>query len=167
MKRNKKAQIVGQIFVYILAIIIVGGIVLVGFWAVKTIQAKMCQVAQIDFKTDLEKLLRDSNSFGSVSSDSVSAPCNYNQVCLVDASKIGYAVSCDNGIVSSSVKDGQKMNIFLINNKATFPSGYSDKLKLEDSSKCLCIGSVNGRFYFQFEGQGPTTLVKKGNAYGS
>jgi hypothetical protein len=163
--KKKKGQIIGQIFVYILVVIVVGGIVLVGYWAIKTLLEKSCQVEQITFKSNLEKILEKSNTFGSVKRESLATPCDYSQVCLVDASRIGSNINCGNTIISGSVFDKQRMNIFIVSNKFTYPIGYSEYISLDPVDRCLCINSTNKRFYFTFNGRGSTTLVTP-NAYG-
>ena len=164
MARGKKSQIIGQVFVYILVAIVVGGIVLVGYWAIKSILQKSCEVQQVNFKLDMEKMLSRSNAYGSISTPSISAPCGYSTIYFADASAIGSdTFSCSNMIVQESIKDNQQMNIFLANGKTTYPIGYSDYLELEDPNECLRIDSKNSRFYFTLQGQGQTTLLKPGS----
>ena len=83
---SKKSQIAGQIFVYIMTIIVIGVIVLVGYWAINNTIGKSCQVEQLSFQNLIESMFSKYDTFGSMNKDSLTAPCNYETLCFVSAS---------------------------------------------------------------------------------
>jgi hypothetical protein len=168
--RNKKAQIAGQIFIYIMAAIIIGAIVYMGAKAVTGVMGKTCDAEKISFKADIESLIEKYNSYGSVNSKTLRAPCGYDTVCFVSASDIpadGNAVfplDCTQSIlIKDSVDSGVRQNIFVISEKRTIPVGYSELISLDatNANKCLCIAQKNGNFKIRFTGRGTTTEISE------
>jgi hypothetical protein len=164
MKRKKKGQIIGQVFIYIMAVIVIGGIALVGYNAVKKIMTMSCSAEKASFKTDIigliEKWNTDSNMWP------LKAPCEYDTVCFVDASDLNGGNSlnkCSNPVIKNSIKTGNMQNIFVISNSATTPIGYSDLISLDSADKasgCLCIKQRNNNFYITFYGHGSNTEIR-------
>lgn len=175
MQLNKRGQIAGQVFIYIMAVIVIGGIVLIGYSAIKNILDKSCKVEQVTFKSDIEGLIEKYTSYGSVNKKNLGAPCSYDTVCFVDATDI-YDISqgagsgtfeCDNKLIQDSVNSGVQQNIFVMSNKQTIPVGYSQLIRLEKDAeattgKCLCIKQVSGNFNIKFSGYGSYTQISSG-----
>lgn len=152
---QRKAQVIGQVLIYILAAVVIGAIVLLGYWAVKNMIEKTCQVEQINFKTKLESLAVKHSTYGSVNKDYLLAPCNYETVCFVDSRQIGNSSGvpgCRNKIIDQSVKDNDLKNIFLTSTKTTVPIGYSEYITLSNQSSCLCISQRSKSFFITFKG---------------
>jgi hypothetical protein len=171
MKKNyKKGQIAGQIFIYMTAVIVIGGIALIGYSAIKNITTKACNAGEITFKTDIEWLIEKHTSHGSSEKETLRAPCGYDEICFVDASKIGVALSdggisdCENNIIKDSVVEGVEQNIFVISNGKTHSIGYSQLISLSatDNTGCLCIQKRNNNFYILFNGQGSSSEIHAG-----
>lgn len=159
---NKKAQIAGQIFVYILAALVIGVMVLIGYAAIGKILPKTCQVESISFKSDIESLVERYNTYGSVNKESLTAPCDYEYICFADSREIGKEeFSCDNKIIENSVKDGSTDNIFVSTQKKTIPIGHSDLIQLDDPSSCTCIQQKSKNFFITFKGQGASTIISE------
>ncbi len=153
---SKKAQIAGQMFIYIMAVIIVGAIALIGYNAIKESSSKACQVEQLSFRAELDELISKYNAYGSVNKEILPAPCSYEMVCFVDAGAT--SVKCENSIVKDSI-DG-KQNIFVVSSSLTFPLGYSHLIKTEKPDECLCIKTVNNNFHITFIGRGSATEIR-------
>ncbi len=154
----KRAQITGQIFIYIMAAIVVGAIILIGYAAISNLLKNQCDVEQVTFKTGLAKLLPKYRDFGSVKPASIAAPCDTTQVCFVDARQIGNAsFTADNFIIQDSVQDGQQKNVFLVG-ESTVAVDYYDYLATQDGNT-LCIDASGGAFGFTLHGQGTTILL--------
>jgi hypothetical protein len=159
-RKSRKAQIAGEIFIYMMTAIVIGVIVLVGYWALKDVNKKKCAVEQVNFKSRMESLIERYNTYGSMNKDTLTAPCNYDILCFTDVRSMGSPLDvCKNQIINSTVRDNIKQNIFLKTAKTTIPIGYSDKITLEDPEDCLCIEKRNGNFYLTFKGKGSTTLL--------
>jgi hypothetical protein len=155
-----KAQLIGQIFIFIMAALIIGVIILIGYNAISGTLSKSCQIEQISFKTKLESLIDRSNGWGSVTKQSLIAPCHYETVCFVDATKIGSALSqCADHIINASSKDGDMKNVFVSTSTKTVPIGYAPMLRLNNTENCTCISQKNKNFYITFVGKGSGTYL--------
>jgi len=166
---DKKGQIAGEVFIYIMAAIVIGGIVIIGYGAIKNIVAKSCDAEKITFKSDIENLVEKYTSYGSVNKKTLKAPCEYDTICFVDAELIGLEnnnnlIDCPNNIIRDSVTSHVEQNIFVISNKLTIPIGYSSLIRLSDAdkNKCVCIQQKSGNFYITFKGFGSYTEVSAG-----
>jgi hypothetical protein len=151
---------------YIMAVIVIGGIALIGYNAVKSITTKSCDAEKATFKTDMEGLIEKYTSYGSVNKKTIRAPCGYDTICFVDASRLGVGLGgdrCDNYLIMDSVKNNIQQNIFVMSNQHTIPLGYSDLISLNSTDKtgCLCINQRNKNFYVTFNGRGSTTEISR------
>lgn len=165
---NKKSQIMGQIFIFIMAGLMIGVIVLIGYNAFTKTISNSCQIEQMTFKTKLESLVERSNGFGTITKQSLIAPCKYETVCFVDSLQIGTDLSrCGNRIINASSKDGDLKNIFVSDPKKTVPIGYSSMIRLNDSEGCMCITQKSKSFQLTFVGVGQGTYVLDTNALGA
>ncbi len=163
-----KAQVVGQIFIFIMAALIIGVIMLIGYNAISGTLSKSCQIEQLSFKTKIESLIDRSNGYGSVTKQSIIAPCKYETVCFIDATKIGSPISkCPNQIINRSSADGDMKNIFVATKMRTAPIGYSPLLRLNNTDNCLCITQKNKNFYITLVGKGSGTVLFNTNTIGS
>ena len=162
MACDKKAQIIGEIFTYILAAVVIGVIVLIGYWAINNITQKSCQVEQLNFKANIESLIEQYSSYGTFKKEILSAPCDYDTICFASADNVtnkDLLKNCSNPIIISSVQSGTLNNIFAISHRATFPIGYSAKVGLTDPAGCTCINSRSNNFYMTFSGEGFRTVI--------
>jgi hypothetical protein len=165
--KNLKGQIAGQVFIYMMAVIVVGAIALIGYKALTTISDKACQAEKASFKIDIENMIEKYTSDGSITPEKINAPCQYDTICFVDTSMIGNAdneFQCtENYLIWDSVNSGIRQNMFVISNEHTIPIGYSELISLnsEDGQnrKCLCIKQRNKNFYIRFVGRGSTTEI--------
>lgn len=160
---DKKGQIIGQVFIFIMAALIIGVIVLIGYNAISKTLSKSCQIEQISFKTKLESLIDRSNGYGSVTKQSLIAPCQYETVCFVDATEIGTANAldaCPNKIIQRSVIDGDLKNIFVSTSKKTVPIGYAPLLRTDNPNNCTCIKQKTKNFQLMMIGIGQGTIVR-------
>lgn len=160
---NSKSQVVGQIFIFIMAALIIGVIILIGYNAISSTLSKSCQIEQISFKTKLESLVERSNGWGSVTKQSLIAPCQYDTVCFVDATEIGTANpldKCKNTVIKQSVIDGDLKNVFVSNSKKTVPIGYAPLLRVDNPDNCTCITQKNKNFQITLLGIGQGTVVR-------
>jgi len=162
---NSKSQVVGQIFIFIMAALIIGVIILIGYNAISSTLSKSCQIEQISFKTKFESLVERSNGWGSVTKQSLIAPCQYETVCFVDATQIGNtsinALSdCKNNIIKRSALDGDIKNVFVSTSKKTVPIGYAPLLRIDNPNNCTCITQKNKNFQITLLGIGQGTIVR-------
>jgi hypothetical protein len=163
----RKGQVAGQIFIYIMAVIVVGGIALIGYSAIKGIVSKSCDAEKLTFKSDMESLIEKYTSYGSVNNKVITAPCDYDTVCFVDSSKMGtdLTLCTTNNIIKDSIRvgssDGSSKNIFVISGGKTIGIGYSSliSLPLAQQNNCTCIKQRNKNFYITFNGKGSSAEI--------
>jgi len=83
--RSSKAQIIGQVFVYILAGLVFILILAYGYRAVTYFIERQEQVVLIDFRTDLESAVEGvKRDYGTVRKVQLKLPSKYQGVCFLD-----------------------------------------------------------------------------------
>lgn len=154
-----KAQITGQVFVYIMAIIVVGLVFLLGYKYISTLIPLKCDAERTSFVKTIEKYADNYDGYGEISSEKIKAPCEYKQVCFVDtnAIKIKETEGIYNLIIKASVGEGSEQNIFLIGKK-TEAVGYSKKIAVKDN--IVCINKTGTSFNIRFKGDSEKTFVE-------
>lgn len=156
-----KGQIIGQVFIYITAVVVIGVIALMGYNAITSMVNKSCSVEQVTFKSEIENLIEKYSGYGSVTKKSISAPCGYEEVCFVSAKATGSIFCPENKLIEGSWSPSIKQNIYAISKKSTIAVGYAKLLSVENITKCTCIKSVNGRFDLTLKGEGSATVVSR------
>lgn len=82
---GNKAQIIGQVFIYILAGLVFILIITYGYRAVQYFLERQEQVVMIDFRTDLETAVENvKRDFGTVRKVTLKLPSQYFGVCFLD-----------------------------------------------------------------------------------
>jgi hypothetical protein len=171
LKINKKAQNVGQIFTYILSIVIVGVILLFGYNAIKQLWEKQDTVAKVDFEKKLEAaIISTSSEYGAVRKKTFDVGSSYKSICfaknyggyLTTASPIIYN---DYPEIKTSVQSGVKKNIFYVRTDGSsfaLPKEMG-KIAFEDANNPLeCIPVKNSRLTINIEGMGDYAIIKPG-----
>ena len=154
-----KAQITGQVFIYIMAAIIIGILILMGYQAIQAVVVNSCNAEKLVFMNRIFQYIERSSSYGSVAKYNLAAPCGYEQICFIDSSKIGQGSNnCNISILHNSALDGDQKNIFVRNSKTIVPAGYSSKISL-GTKDCICIMQNNNQFNLLLEGLGSKTQV--------
>jgi hypothetical protein len=86
--KKAKAQLIGQIFVFVLAALIFILILMYGYRAISNFLQRSEQVALIDFKTDFESAVEViKRDYGSVKKVELMLPKRYTEVCIIDPDK--------------------------------------------------------------------------------
>jgi hypothetical protein len=93
------------------------------------------------------------------------APCQYETVCFVDATKIGNLSAnplpdCKDNIIKQSVVDKDMKNIFVSSAKKTVPIGYAPLLRTDNPGNCTCIRQKTKNFQLTLLGLGQGTIVR-------
>lgn len=83
--KNKKSQIMGQVFIFILAAAIFILILTYGYKAISGFSKRSEQVALVEFQTELESAVKSiSLDYGSVKRSELTLPAKYTEICFVD-----------------------------------------------------------------------------------
>jgi hypothetical protein len=80
----KKAQI-QQVFIYLMALLVIGFIVIIGYRMVNKLLGQSCDIEEQKFNTQLVKSIEGAARYGSVTEAKITRPCDYERLCIVDA----------------------------------------------------------------------------------
>ena len=166
--KSKKAQIIGQVFIYILAIFIFAIIIFFGYKAINGFIDKGQETAFIQFKNTLEgEVSRISTEPGDIivfnERNPLPVPGNYNAVCFVgkdaDPNLVpGWIGQDSKEIISSAITEGIHItteNVFMIPSaQSPIYLGY-----IETSPSIFCINVTNGIINIRLEGLGYGTNI--------
>ena len=177
----RKSQLYGQIFIYLLTILIIAFILIYGYNAISSFKCRTEQVVSLklsqDLKSSVERITPD---FGSVIKKEIDIG-SASEICFVESYRSfnpSFAVSNSDGtlvaadpIIKDSIQSGSDKNIFLIEKSTTnscksIPNSfYGGKISVDSSSSVtfnvLCIKSVNGIAILKLTGKGDHALVEK------
>jgi len=164
----KKGQVAGQIFVYIIAVVVVGFIIVYGYSAIKSFSQKEQQVEYITLKTDIENTFKSIVSdYGSIKRPDLNVPGKYEMVCFVDKTKAAAAQetglckedSTDNlyePVVCASWSLGQD-NVYLVPDGSI--SWDVGNIQINNGDAFLCIPVVNNKVNLQLKSLGDKVQV--------
>lgn len=163
----KKAQMIGQVFIYILTIIIFGAILLYGYNAIRNMGNKADQVILIQLKKEMMNAI-EKTDYGSVTKQELTLPKKFNEVCFIDLDYNNPSITdiCDSGhpdyqpLVCDSWDDKVKANMFLIMDKATIESHDIGKISI-GYPYYVCIKALQGRVTVRLEGKGKEVEVSE------
>ena len=166
----RKAQIAGQIFIYIIAIVVVGLIIAYGYSAIKGFTEKGEEVEYITLRTNIENSVKSiASDYGSVKRPDISIPGKYEMVCFVDKARKEAADTtaiCTQQpglekiyqpIVCSGWKTGRD-NVFLVpDGSESFDVGTI----VMETGSFLCLDVVNNKIKLQLTGLGDKVGVSQ------
>ena len=188
MHKSKKAQ-ADQIFIYIVALVVVGLVIVFGYKSIKNFAARSDEVALIKFKTEIENTFKTvSSSFNTVKIANFDVPQGYSELCLVDihfknsVSEFTLDEFTYNPLILEGVQE--KKNVFLING-IIIESYYVGKIHVDsdisvrsnpfnptlggdgkenvhgnpDSGFLLCTPVKNSKVKLKLKGKGDSTFV--------
>ncbi len=160
----KKGQIQGQVFIYILTLIITGMILIYGYNAIKSINERAIQVELVNFKTtiksDFEKM---SSDYGSVKTMSYNVPSKLKEICFYqkdvsEPENPSESININNPLIKDSIKDTDN-NVFLVMGNAIEPMELS-RIEVSEG-QILCININSNRLKLKLEGLGDGVLVEQ------
>jgi hypothetical protein len=163
--KNKKSQIQTQIFVYVLATIIIGAILLYGYRSIFMMREKGEQIDLISFKSEVqEEIIKMSNDYGSSRILKFRTPSSFQEVCFIDLSKNpNPEIKTDHPLVYESWSD-QTSNLFLIDELAKeFLLVQQNEIPLIeiDGKGYLCLPTLNNNIEVRLEGIGGKAKLSK------
>lgn len=175
--KDVRGQIAGQIFIYIVAIVVVGFIIVYGYSAVKSFRQRGEEVEYISLKTNIESSVKGIVSdYGSVRRPDFMVPSKYSSVCFVKKelakssdgpAAISASPLCRSGdgddfyepIACEGWKTGRS-NVFLIpDGTDAFDVGAIQLT--EDDDNFLCVPVVNGRLRVTLTGKGDRVMIEE------
>ncbi|MBI2656381.1 hypothetical protein HYX03_01425 [Candidatus Woesearchaeota archaeon] len=155
----KQSQLYGQIFIYILTIILISFILVYGYNAVQNFKKRAEQVSCLKFKNDLSNAVASIISdFGSIKRKDLQLCNAYTQVCFVETFESPNLPGSIDPIVKDSVLSNAGKNVFLIENIAK-ESFYIGKISVEPD--VMCIRAINSKISLKLEGKGNHVLLSE------
>ena len=159
MLQNEKSQAYGQIFIYILTIVLVSFILVYGYNSVQSFKQRAEQVSCLKFKNDMVNSVDViSSEFGSVIRKDLQVCNSYSKVCFVKSFERPVLPNNIDPIIKDSVLSNTGKNVFLVENTAK-ESFYAGKISVEPD--LLCINAVNGKVSLRLEGEGNHALISQ------
>ena len=154
-----KGQLIGQVFIYIIAIVIVAFILVYGYNAITTFKGKADQVSYIQFKNKLQNTIEVLTvDFGSVRIEEFTVPDNINTICFVKNYE-GFPTLTNTGypLMEDSVNSKIDKNVFLIENNIE-ESFLAGTIALA-SGDYSCIPVRGSKIELRMEGMGDHTII--------
>ena len=165
----RKAQLYGQIFTYILTIILASFILIYGYNAIVNFKSRAEQISCLKFRNDLssavEGILSD---FGSVKRKDLELCNNYKQVCFVETfesfdrqnpqGKNQQGPINIDPIIKDSISSNSGKNVFLVENIAK-ESFYIGNISVD--SDVFCVPVVDNKISLRLEGKGNHVLLSQ------
>lgn len=157
---KKRGQIQNRIFLFAAALIILAVIVIWGYKAISSMQEKQNQAALIKFKTQLAADVESAaNDFGSRRSERYFLPTNFDEMCLVDTTRVDANDILNHPVVMDNVDNGAKANLFFLG-KNEFEAFDVGNLGLAGFPHYWCVETKIGKIELTYEGKGGEAMVK-------
>ena len=170
----KKSQIHGQIFIYILTIVLVSFILVYGYNVIKNLQNNVQQVSCLKFRDDLKNAVDIiSNDFGRVKKEDIEICPPYKRVCFVETyyaknvvkdnprnSEVGVPID---QILKDNIKSETGKNVFLVD-RASKEWFYAGNISINPGPvnfDVLCMNAINSRIILKLEGKGDHVLLSQ------
>ena len=159
----KRGQVHGQVFIYILTLIITGAILLYGYNAIKSISDKAELVEFVKFKNDLKQdFEKISTDYGSVKTKTYNVPSKVKEICFYQIGNPPEFLPFPeniNPLIKDSIDDTDN-NVFLVMGNIIEPMELS-RIEIDDDILLLCIPISSNRLKLRLEGLGDGVLVEK------
>ena len=153
-----KGQMIGQVFIYLITLVLVSFLMFYGYRAISTFKEKTDQVSYIQFKNDMQNTIETlSLYFVSVKVKKFEVEENINIVCFVRNFPGMPSISGTRyPVIEDSVNSGLDKNVFLIsdNVEESFFAG-----KISSAEDFFCVPSIEGKIELRMEGMGDHTVI--------
>ncbi|MBI3052103.1 hypothetical protein HYY74_06660 [Candidatus Woesearchaeota archaeon] len=144
-----KAQVSGQVFVFIFALIVASAIIVFGYKGVSLVLGKAEEAKVASLINQIEGHVAEAKSYGSVKQDiTYSLPKGYKFICFADpgstqASREAAVTAANTQgkpLIAQAIKKGEQKNIFLGPND--FRSFYVKNLNVNSNTAPKCTTQV-------------------------
>ncbi|MBS3098269.1 hypothetical protein J4209_05735 [Candidatus Woesearchaeota archaeon] len=170
LKIRTKAQMVGQVFIYILAIILVAFILIYGYKAIEGFKKTGEDVMYIGFRNKFNADVKTASQYDTIKRYDYELPTKFKEVCFIDiGGPASYCPSDSYPLMCDSWESEVKKNVFLMpNSPETPPEQFFSGDANEDESYFklnspfyLCLPTDGGKIKIQLEGKGKYVLLSK------
>ena len=168
IKGQKKGQIIGQAFIFILAAILFSLILLFGYRAIARIGETQSEIELIDFRGTLSSAVGKIRlDYGSVKKYAMNLPRDFKEMCFVDLEQMRNPAifgpfKDSRPLMADSVESGNfdpanDQNVFTVPIAKT-PIRIG-AIAVEGTSGYLCIPNKGGTINLRLEGKGDKTGI--------
>ncbi|MBI1934905.1 hypothetical protein HYS31_00545 [Candidatus Woesearchaeota archaeon] len=155
----KKSQLYGQVFIYILTLLIISFVLVYGYNAIRNFQDRAEQVSCLRFRNELKNAIELIQSdYGSVRKLALEVCAGYSKVCFVESKETPCILTSTpcviqdlDPIIEDNIRDRTGKNTFFID-KAVEESYYIGSISVNPDVHC--IKAVNGKISITLEGKG-------------
>lgn len=157
---KKKSQVQTQMFVYMLALVVIALVLLYGYNAIRGFINTSNDVNLVQFKTDFSAAVEgQSHEFRSVIKKQLLLPSGYNEVIIVDLNKVANAsLRLQYPMMYDSWLDGVEKNVFLIG-KSKIESFYAGKIYFEPIQDHIILKAPDRIVEMKLTGMGGSTKI--------
>ena len=154
----KKGQIQAQVFVCVLAMLVIGMVLLYGYRSIATMQERAKQVDILTLKNDVIKAVEKvSNDYGTVRAPTFNIPKEYTEICFIDIDHSPPAeLQSEHPLIYEAWED-ESANVFIVKDLVdeSFMVGESDSSLIHiENPRYICFEIINGRVKVKLEGTG-------------
>jgi hypothetical protein len=162
-RKSKRAQIVGQIFIYAISIIVVTLILAYGYKAIRDFSKRGEEVAYITLRSNFQNAFKSIVSdYGTIKRPDFDVPGKFKRVCLTMPNKDPGSPLCQTGnvehepIVCAGWETGRD-NVYLVpDGSQSFSVG---DITIEGGRTYLCFDVINGKIKMQLKSLGDKVEV--------
>ena len=166
---NKKGQIQGQIFIYILTFIIAGFIFMFGYNSIVSFTKQIEISKLIDFEVEINKKFSTIGSeYQSVDKHKFILPTDYNKICFLNLELFDLFTNLDGTVtinqninelndfplIEDSLESGLKNNVFIYSNWLEKSLDLGKIRIINETVPFHCINLFNGKLYLKIKGLG-------------
>lgn len=156
--RAKKAQIIGEVFKYLLVGAVSIIMLVAGYKLVLVVKERGCQAELAKFEVELKDIGR-SLRFGEKELKIYDAPCNADKIYFFGNDKpVEPEIFNDIPIIKDSLKSGSQNNIFIVDEGKVKRAFYAGSLEIE-APYYLCFVPKSGKISFFIEGAGKSAKI--------
>ncbi|MFC1691546.1 hypothetical protein ACFL0W_05190 [Nanoarchaeota archaeon] len=156
----KKAEVQGQMFVYILSVIIIALIMFFGYKSVASLKEDADVAELISIQKDLENTIKTMRSdYGAIKIKEITLPAGYKTLCIVDLNHSDSAVS--GRPLVDDAWESKTASIFYISPAGDFKDQFVENIQVE-SPYFFCLESEIGLVKIRIEGTGNKAKVFPG-----
>ncbi len=159
---QKKGDITGQLFVFLLAAILFGLILIYGYKAVKSFGEQSREIAFIEFKDSLQTAVRTSlMDYGSVKKFKLTVPLEFEEICFIDfdalKTKTGKLneLAGTRPLIYNAVESGTDQNVFL----SPIAQTLIKVEKLDINNGFICFENLKAGITLRLEGKGSSVGI--------
>ena len=155
----RNAQLYNQIFVYILALVLVSAILIFGYNSIIGLRNRAEKISCIKMEDDLKNAVAEILSdYGSTKTKQFQLCQSYRQICFVETFRNPVLTAGTDPIIKDSIQSKTGKNAFLVDNIAK-ESFFIGNISVEPD--VLCISSGNNNIRIRLEGKGTYAIISQ------